>query len=336
MPSRWLRSVPWVILSGVFLLLSGLGWDAVLHRLDPALAEREGVFSLTNPGHVLFGVGIALIVSGVVMHLLGTAEQSALPRLRRLVYEGLGIGLLLLAVVSFALAMTGGSEPAGGHVHRHVVQPRPVAASQPLVHSHSAATAPADLNAATSLSSLPGVVHEHGTGVDVTAEQLAAAEKLAADTKAGTARFQDFAVARAEGYRQITPFIGGLAHFHNQAYYFGAPPLDPQHPAELIYLRRKDGSMLLVGVMYLMLPGQTGPRIGGALTTWHAHDNLCFSTASGMITALTDSAGRCPAGTVFSGATPEMLHVWVVDNPAGVFSEDMNPAALAQLATGQP
>ena len=39
---------------------------------------------------------------------------------------------------------------------------------------------------------------------------------------------------------------------------------------------------------------------------------------------------HCTNGTW--SRTPEMLHVWLVDNPNGVFSDDMEPAALGGLA----
>ena len=48
------RSAPWVSLVGIFTLIVGLGLDAILHRRDATLAAREGIFTLSNPGHLLF------------------------------------------------------------------------------------------------------------------------------------------------------------------------------------------------------------------------------------------------------------------------------------------
>src|SRR5260370_22989029 len=53
-------------LLGVVALLSGLAVDSYLHAQDPNLAHREGLFALSNPGHVLLGIGIGLVVVGVV------------------------------------------------------------------------------------------------------------------------------------------------------------------------------------------------------------------------------------------------------------------------------
>src|SRR5438093_10744158 len=53
-------------LAGVVALLGGLALDAYLHAEDPTLVHREGIFTLSNPGHVLLGIGITMVVVGVV------------------------------------------------------------------------------------------------------------------------------------------------------------------------------------------------------------------------------------------------------------------------------
>ncbi|HEV3013917.1 MAG TPA: hypothetical protein VG499_11620 [Actinomycetota bacterium] len=62
--SRLLRMVL-VGAGGLVLLVVGLAWDAVLHARDPGLAAEEGVFALSNPGHLLAGIGIALVAVGL-------------------------------------------------------------------------------------------------------------------------------------------------------------------------------------------------------------------------------------------------------------------------------
>ncbi len=107
--------------------------------------------------------------------------------------------------------------------------------------------------------------------------------------------------------------------------------LDPDRPESLIYLSMDDGSWKLVGIMYRMpSPYEPGPRVGGALTAWHAHDNLC--TANGRVVAVVVN-GQCARGA--ASKTPEMLHVWLVENPDGVFSGDMEPEALVELVKSQ-
>src|SRR5918999_1659927 len=76
---KLLSLAPWVVSAGVVTLLAGLAWDAVLHRLDPDLAAREGIFALTNPGHVLFGGGIAIIVAGALLFFAGRALTAPRP-----------------------------------------------------------------------------------------------------------------------------------------------------------------------------------------------------------------------------------------------------------------
>ena len=176
-----------------------------------------------------------------------------------------------------------------------------------------------------------GVLHDHGPAIAVTAAELEGAARLVAETKAAAVRFADLRAAQAEGFYQVAPPRNGLAHYLHAGYTRDGRILDPERPESLIYLRLTDGSWALVGVMYRMpSPDQPGPRVGGALTAWHAHDNLC--TANGRVVGTTTN-GRCANGT--AGRTPEMLHIWLVDNPAGVFSDDMEPTTLGELVKSQ-
>ena len=308
---------PWVVSAGVVTLLAGLAWDAVLHSLDPGLAAREGIFTLTNPGHVLFGGGVAIIVVGALMFFLGRALATPRP----LAYALPAIAMASLATASFALAASTGT--LGGPMHVH---------EDGAVHTHNEHEEFEAQQAGGPGSSTEGsLLHDHGAAIAVTAADLEAATRLVADTKAAAVRFEDLEAARAAGYYQAAPPRKGLVHYVNPRYNSDGRILDPQRPESLVYLDMTDGSWKLVGVLYRMSsPDQPGPRVGGPLTTWHAHDNLC--TANGRVVGKIMN-GRCTNGTW--SRTPEMLHVWLVDNPNGVFSDDMEPAVLGGLA-GEP
>src|SRR5437867_11456693 len=85
-------------LAGVVALLGGLALDAYLHAKDPTLVHREGIFTLSNPGHVLLGIGIVLVVVGVVGAAYTTLPSGVWVR------GGLPGGALALFVASGATA----------------------------------------------------------------------------------------------------------------------------------------------------------------------------------------------------------------------------------------
>ena len=308
---------PWAVSVGVVLLLVGLGWDAVLHSLDSDLAAREGIFSLSNPGHVLFGGGIAGIVAGALMFFAGKALTSGSP----VRFALPAAALAALSITTLALAATTGTLGGPDHLHEDGT-----------VHTHDEHQEfEAQQAGSTASSQRGGVLHDHGNAIAVTSDELEGAARLVADTKAAAVRFGDITTALSEGYYQVAPPRNGLVHYMNTAYNRDGNILDPERPESLIYLRLANGSWELVGVMYRMPnPDQPGPRVGGPLTAWHAHDNLC--TANGRVVA-TANNGSCANGTL--GKTPEMLHVWLVNNPNGVFSDDMEPAAIQQVVEGQ-
>ena len=106
--------------------------------------------------------------------------------------------------------------------------------------------------------------------------------------------------------------------------------LDPDKPESLVFDTRVSPKRL-VAAMYMATPGTTlssVPDIGGPLTQWHIHNNLCF-TAQGRVAGLTKADGSC-AGNLQKGPLTPMIHVWIDKaHPCGQF------AALEGIGGGQ-
>ena len=166
-------------------------------------------------------------------------------------------------------------------------------------------------------------------GVDgVTAAQQARAENLIANTLSHLPSYADPAAAEAAGYASIQDGGTGYEHYIHADYRNDGKVLDPDRPESLVYQVR-DGEKELVAAMYMAEPGttlDTTPDIGGPLTQWHIHDNLCFSP-SGEVAGLTDAGGDCVPPLVKFEPVP-MIHVWIVPHPCGPF------AALEGIAGG--
>lgn len=285
-------------MAGVAALLAGLAIDSYLHAKDPTLAHREGLFTLSNPGHVLLGIGILLVVVGVV----GTAYTS-LPY-GVWVRRGLLAGALAMVIVSGDIAGWAASLE------------RSSAGQSQAGHNHGSAPAR-----------------------QPTAAELEAAARLITDTKAAVARYAVLDVAVAAGYKPMEPADFQIVHYVNSDYLQDAYVLDPRHVQSLIYFNDSHGPML-IGAMYIMpRRGEAGPQVGGPLTVWHQHSNICFDDATGMAVAFVHSgffddsgkSGSCPRGST-NKTTPQMLHVWLINNPDGPFATDMQPAVLGTSA----
>ena len=301
-------------------------------RFVDGLTEAEGV-------QLADGLAAALAALAVAAALLGLSARtpSRLSSGRLALTSGVAaLAVAVLAVPGMASAGSHAHSGSGhddghataasdhhddGEAHGTVASPTATAGSADHGHAPSASQ-PAGTAAA------PGVLHEHGPTIVVTAAELEGAARLVAETKAGVARLHDFEAAKAEGYYEVAPPRNKLVHYLHGGYNRDGRVLDPEKPESLIYLQLPGGTWRLVGAMYRMPSAdQPGPRVGGPLTAWHAHDNLC--TAGGRVVATTTN-GICARGTLTK--TPEMLHVWLVDNPDGVFSDDMEPAALGDLS----
>lgn len=157
-----------------------------------------------------------------------------------------------------------------------------------------------------------------------TDQEIEIATSLVLRTKDAAPRYADPREALADGYFDTTPMQPGVHHWVNLGYMSDGVVLDPDRPESLMYLEEPDGSQTLVGFMYVMqAPGERGPRVGGEMTTWHLHPAYCWSHLGFPVSPPSGGKTPCPPSQ-FQADTPEMLHVWVIPNRAGVFAEDMD------------
>src|SRR6478672_10663980 len=185
----------------------------------------------------------------------------------------------------------------------------------------------------TSVPTVPGVgpirlVSQAG----VTPVQLHRAEALIAATMIDLKRFATPAQAYAAGYRSIGDAVTGDEHFVNWSYANDGHILDPKRPESVVYEVR-NGKQAAVAAMYALPLGSSFanvPDVGGSLTQWHVHRDLCLTDGpqQRFVSGLTTKDGGCPPGSSKAGNTP-MLHVWSIPNPCGPF------AALEGVGAGQ-
>jgi hypothetical protein len=166
----------------------------------------------------------------------------------------------------------------------------------------------------------------------VTPEQQAAAENLIAITLWRLPRWADYRVAEAAGFHSIGDGLTGYEHFIQWDWINDDDVLDPERPESLVYRVNRDGTRTLEAAMYMLPQGNTldtVPELGGKLTQWHIHDNLCFSPGEApKVRGVTGAGGGCPAGLVKLDPVP-MIHVWIVPHRCGPF------AALEGVGAGQ-
>ncbi len=155
---------------------------------------------------------------------------------------------------------------------------------------------------------------------NVSAVQKDRARKLVAETQAAAPTFADPSAARALGYRSIGDGFTGYEHFVNSDYQNDDTVLDPKRPESLVFTIAEDGTRTFVSAMYILPPGsnmEDVPDVGGALTPWHDHQDLCWDDDGYVVGQLQNGVCK-PSGTF--RATAPMLHVWVVDNSCGPFA----------------
>jgi hypothetical protein len=230
-----------------------------------------------------------------------------------------GVALATAGVTMFGMVS------AGTHTHAHGT------ANTAAAHTHAPGTAssgppavvppkPYDPTKPIDLGGVPGV----------TLEQQARAENLIAITLARLPKYSDYHKAEADGFTSIGDAVTGDEHFIKLSYFKDSHILDPDYPESLVYKPQPDGSKQLAAAMYMLNPGTRltdVPDVGGALTQWHIHNNLCF-TSEGKVAGLRANGGPCPP-PLNPGVDSPMLHVWIQPHPCGPF------AALEGVGAGQ-
>ena len=144
--------------------------------------------------------------------------------------------------------------------------------------------------------------HRHDASLPPLATRLAAATPaqravtadLLAHTRAALAPFASEAAARAAGFVPNDE-TKRLIHYRNFANRRDGHNLDPERPEGLVYLRRPDGTLHLLGAVFTVRPGEAAPTPGGDIFFWHTHQPSC-------------GAFLVPAGTCTD--TFRMLHIW--------------------------
>lgn len=312
---------PWVYrlsftatVSGIILQLAGLALDATLHAGDASLAAREGPFTLNNPGHLVFFVGLTLTVLGVSTTLLVLRGANSVGPVTPGASRGwrMTTASMVALLVVVVLALAGGAFALGGEVFS--------GDGQGSGQDHHEADG----------SRVQHPETRHPDEIDVSWEQLRETDYMLAEAKSATEEYRDVERALADGYQQVMgPLYGTGAHFVKQQH-LDDGGFDAARPEALLYDRAEDGSLELVGAAY-MLPresdDETPPTYFGPLARWHAHDfhRPCLTnrTSGHPVTIHSTNADCRNAGNVFIPPKFWMLHVWLFrPSPKGVFSHE--------------
>jgi hypothetical protein len=316
----------------------------------PAVATTNAPASSSAPGsgggrpsRDLRGLGsfLGLGLAGLAVLLMGLIWDAALhagnPDLAHqegvLTLSNPGHLLLFLGIVAAAIGMAGAAWTRLGLT----TDPRRSRRARCLLllgMTYMTALSVVALNRAATAGS---AAHEHATAsCQPTFAQMSAAIKLVADTRHDLARFTSLRGALAAGYAPHVHRREALKHYFNPAYVTDGRVLDPARPEGLLAAHTDRGPVVVAAVYLMNRADEPARAVGGCLTQWHVHHNLCSSDpANGMISGLRTQGGRCPPGQV-SWAAPPMLHTWVIDIPGGPFTNQFSSDAVFRQLQASP
>ena len=331
----------------------------VFRRRIPALAPIEFLLAilLLSSSAVHLGLAIGHVSAGGPVRLLFLADAIALAIVARRVLRGapagrMGLAVLAGSIVAYWVATAGGEPPDQlglanklSEILAFAIAARPATPARVRSAAGSVAVTLLVLGTATTSwvgafrasASEPGAVaghHVHAGSVappgtvlppattrEPTREESNAAEGLLLATRAGIARYADPKVAAAAGYH-VAGMSGIDFHANNPAYEGDGRVLDPEKPETLVYAVAPDGRPVLLGALFVMPKvGEPGPAVGGPLTVWHAHQDICFSLTPPALTGVLSPLGTCPIGSITMPLTGEMMHVWTVPGAPQPFGD---------------
>jgi len=324
-----------------------VGYDALppLHRFAFWLLAITAAAHLGLAlGHG--GPGLCLLFVLDAILLAETARRLAIGRAWRL----LAACLLLGSVAAYCVAVLAGEAPDQVGLATKLVEIAALAVvlrpadARHRVRDWAASGATIGLVVATGLTAwigafaaaggVAGHAHDHGVATvpgpgtllhvpdehEPTADEARAAAELHDATVAALARYADPAVAAADGY-DVTGIAGLDFHASNPTFEADGIVLDPTRPETLVYAQGPAGPILLGAMFQMPGFGQAGPTVGGPLTVWHGHEQICFSLVPPGLTGIVSPLGGCPVGSLAIPRTVEMMHVWTAPGAPRPFGD---------------
>jgi hypothetical protein len=289
-PIVWLAGT----VAGMAIVFLGLGVDAWVHNHS---TSDESLLSMSNPGHLIAAIGLALTaicaLTGLTIAALQSAETRDHVMRRFLPVTAAWIGLSTVAVGSFTyIAATGAtighahSAPSAAVVAAEAGDAGGVAAglkSQGIAVDGGSASARVD-PATVSGALTQGVggngshVHDHGKQPTFTQFETVSEDKLLPLFPANTVSAADFPalksqidqvravaqnlqtpeLAKAAGYVQTTNDVPYMGEHYLNYDLVRKGIFDPAHPQGLLFSKIDSGEEKLVGVWFLLIPGING------------------------------------------------------------------------------
>ena len=338
------------------------GYDALepIHKLAFWLLAVSAAAHLGLAlGHGSPGLRLLFTIDAVL--LAEAARRLALGRR----WRPLAAALLLGSIVAYWAAVVGGEAPDQVGLATKLVEIlalaivlRPAdarrrlrgwAASGATIAIVVLTASTAWVGAFAAAGGVQGHTHDHGAGsvpgpgtllpldhaAAATSDQLAAATDLHDDTVIALARYTDPAVAAADGY-DVDGIAGLDFHASNDAYQHDGLILDPERPETLVYAAGPHGPVLLGAMFQMPGFGEVGPAVGGPLTVWHGHEEICVSILPPGLTGIVSPLGGCPVGSFAIPRTVEMMHVWTAAGAPQPFGDLDDGWRATYVRTAQP